>query len=429
MINIEHNPVSWTWTTLEGISEGKDGIVDGPFGSNLRSQEYTEHGTPVFKIQNIKPLRFLDKKICFISNEKAKVLRRHSFQTGDLIITKLGDPLGVCCSVPKKYPFGIIVADLIRLRPDREKVYPAYLELVINSKIVQDQFKRVTKGTTRPRVNLTIVRKIKIPLPKLDEQKLIVEKIEELFSELDTGRRQLEVVKKQLITYRQSVLKFAYEGKFTKTKFVESKTGNIVDIINNGYTPSREFLSEDFGDIPFIKVYNLNFNGTLNFKKNPTFIPKDIHKKQLKRSICLPGDVLINIVGPPLGKVSIVTDQFPEWNINQAIVMFRPNEKVISKFLSYFLQNSATINWLEETSKATAGQWNVKVSTCREIPIPICSPVEQEIVVNEIESRLSVCEKLEEIIETCLQQSEALKQSVLKQAFEGKLVKSSINCK
>jgi type I restriction enzyme S subunit len=287
----------------------------------------------------------------------------------------------------------------------------------------------IASGTTFKEISARAFGSLKIPVPNLNEQQQIVEKIEELFSELDAGRRQLEVVKKQLITYRQSVLKFAFEGKFTKTKFVESKTGNIVDIINNGYTPSREFLSEDFGDIPFIKVYNLNFNGTLNFKKNPTFIPKDIHKKQLKRSICLPGDVLINIVGPPLGKVSIVTDQFPEWNINQAIVMFRPNEKVISKFLSYFLQNSATINWLEETSKATAGQWNVKVSTCREIPIPICSPVEQEIVVNEIECRLSVCEKLEETIETCLQQSEVLKQSILKQAFEGKLVKSPINCK
>lgn len=295
-------------------------------------------------------------------------------------------------------------------------------------KSIETKINELGTGTTFKAITGNTLKDIIIPVPPDNEQNLIVEKIEELFSELDAGRRQLEVVKKQLVTYRQSVLKFAFEGKFTKTKFVESKTGNIVDIINNGYTPSREFLSEDFGDIPFIKVYNLNFNGTLNFRKNPTFIPKDIHKKQLKRSICLPGDVLINIVGPPLGKVSIVTDQFPEWNINQAVVMFRPNEKVLSKYLSYFLQNSATINWLEDTSKATAGQWNVKVSTCREIPIPICSPVEQEIVVNEIESRLSVCDKLEQTIETCLQQSEALKQSILKQAFEGNLIKSPINC-
>ena len=349
-----------------------------------------------------------------------------SFANNDILFAKVtpcmeNGKIAITHNLNGKVGFGSSEFHVIRVSDQILNSFLFYF--LVRDKFRNEAAANMTGAVGLRRVSKQFLENYILPVPTLQEQKAIVTKIEELFSELDAGRRQLEVVKKQLITYRQSVLKFAYEGKFTKTKFVESKTGNIVDIINNGYTPSREFLSEDFGDIPFIKVYNLNFNGTLNFKKNPTFIPKDIHKKQLKRSICLPGDVLINIVGPPLGKVSIVTDQFPEWNINQAIVMFRPNEKVISKFLSYFLQNSATINWLEETSKATAGQWNVKVSTCREIPIPICSPVEQEIVVNEIESRLSVCEKLEEIIETCLQQSEVLKQSILKQAFEGKLVK------
>lgn len=138
------------------------------------------------------------------------------------------------------------------------------------------------------------------------------------------------------------------------------KTSEAIKIINNGYTPKSQFLSNGFGEIPFIKVYNLNFDGSLNFKKNPTFIPSATHQSDLKRSICYPGDVLINIVGPPLGKVSIVTNQYPEWNINQASVLFRPNEQILSKYISYFLQNPVTINWLEGTSKATAGQWNVK---------------------------------------------------------------------
>ena len=274
----------------------------------------------------------------------------------------------------------------------------------------------------------------------------------------------------QLKTYRQSVLKWAFEGKLTNSLNYDSndlqedydltiaaedeadykteknhsnqnnhinhssdkgelpkgwkwvKTKDVIDIINNGYTPTKEYLTEDNGEVPFIKVYNLNFNGTLNFVKNPTFIPKSIHESKLKRSICLPGDVLINIVGPPLGKVSIVSNQYPEWNINQAIVMFRPNEKVISKYISYFMQSLVTINWLENTSKATAGQWNVKVSTCREIPFPFCSIEEQNKVIEEIESRLSVADKMEESITQSLQQAEALKQSILKKAFEGRLL-------
>lgn len=88
--------------------------------------------------------------------------------------------------------------------------------------------------------------------------------------------------------------------------------------------------------------------------------------------------------------------------------MFRPNEKVLSKYISYFMQNSVTINWLENTSKATAGEWNVKVSTCREIPFPLCSLEEQTKIVREIETRLSVADKMEESITQSLQQAEAL---------------------
>jgi type I restriction enzyme S subunit len=275
------------------------------------------------------------------------------------------------------------------------------------------------------------IEEMEIVLPPLETQQAIVSKIEELFSELDKGIEDLKTAQQQLKTYRQSVLKWAFEGKLTNEEVKEGelpeewemvKTIDVIKIINNGYTPKSEFLSEGIGEIPFIKVYNLNFNGTLNFKKNPTFIPKANHEKDLKRSICIPGDVLINIVGPPLGKVSIVSDQFPEWNINQAIVMFRPNENVISKYIAYYMQNTFTTNWLEGTSKATAGQWNVKVSTCREIPFPYCSVKEQHQIVQEIDSRLSVADKMAESIAQSLQQAEALRQSILKKAFSGELV-------
>ena len=166
----------------------------------------------------------------------------------------------------------------------------------------------------------------------------------------------------------------------------------------------------------------MNFNGTLNFKLNPTFTTEEMHNNNLKRSICYPNDILINIVGPPLGKVSIVPNIFPEWNINQAIVLFRPNNFINSKYLSYFHQNPMTIAWLENTSKATAGQFNVKVSTCREIPFPFCSIQEQSQIVYEIETRLSICDKMEATIAESLQKAEALRQSILKKAFDGKLL-------
>ena len=210
-------PKGWTLAELRHVVENpKKDIVDGPFGSNLKANEYIDTGIPVLKIQNIKANQFINKNIRFIKERKAKELNRHSFRSGDLIITKLGNPLGLCCKVPETYHYGIIVADLIRLRPSTGRIFDKYLTYAINGFFVQNQFKTITKGTTRPRVNLTIVRNIKIPYPSIPEQHQIVAKIEELFSELDNGIESLKKAREQLKTYRQAVLKYAFEGKLTK---------------------------------------------------------------------------------------------------------------------------------------------------------------------------------------------------------------------
>jgi type I restriction enzyme S subunit len=311
-----------------------------------------------------------------------------------------------------------------------EALIPRFLQLLF---VAENTFLHsISEGVAHTTIYFPEAKAFHVALPPLAEQHRIVARIEELFSSLDKGIESLKTAREQLKVYRQAVLKWAFEGRLTNPNlkegelpegWVETTTGEVLETINNGYTPTKEYLSEGSGEVPFLKVYNLNFDGTLNYKKNPTFITRAIHLKELKRSICYPGDVLINIVGPPLGKVSIVTSHYPEWNINQAIVMFRPNNKLVSKYLSYFLQSPITIDWLEGTSKATAGQWNVKVTTCRQIPINLPSSVEEQLrIVHEIESRLSVCDKIEESIEQSLQQAEALRQSILKKAFEGKLV-------
>ena len=287
------------------------------------------------------------------------------------------------------------------------------------------------RSDTHKRYWISVFAKKEFQLPPLVEQKAIVKKIEELFSSLDNGIADLKKAQDQLIIYRQAVLKKAFEGKFTKEWREKNKikfnwsnttTGEVMPDISSGSTPKSEFLFQE-GEIQFLKVYNLNFDGSLNEKKNPAFTTYKIHSTANKRAITKAGDVLINIVGPPLGKTSMIPLNCKlEFNINQAIVRFRPNEKILPKFLSFFMQNPETVNWLEGTSKATAGQYNVKVTTCRVIPISLPQVLEQQQIVQEIDSRLSVCDKVQESIKDSLKKAQALRQSILKKAFEGKLL-------
>ncbi|QPK62883.1 restriction endonuclease subunit S [Methylomonas sp. LL1] len=200
----------------------------------------------------------------------------------------------------------------------------------------------------------------------------------------------------------------------------------ISDFITKGTTPSKELLFEGDGEIPFIKVYNLTKTGFLDFSIDPTFVNRQTHNGFLARSKVYPSDVLMNIVGPPLGKVSIVPDSYPEWNINQAIAIFR-TELVSIKFLAAYLSFEDTVRAMMKKSKATAGQFNLTLEICRETPIPFCGKLEQIEIEYLVDTKISGIDQLDQTITTALQQAEALRQSILKKAFSGQLVPQDPN--
>ena len=467
--NLQTLPVEWCWTTIDSICKITSGFA-------FKSKDFCEEGIPAIKISNVSYGEFLWKQQEFLPVEFIEEYQDFLVCPKDILLA-LTRPITnnavKVCKYPIGAPKGLLNQRVAIIKPDKGCV-ERFLLYYFQSNSFKLQIENNISETLQPNLSPKKLSDFLLPLPPLPEQRAIVSKIELLFSELDNGIANLKLAQEQLKVYRQAVLKKAFEGELTKkwreqqtdlpdaedlleqirrdreeaakvsTKKIKAvkpltedelaelpripekwrwvKTADIIDPINNGYTPKANFLSSGSGEVPFIKVYNLNFDGSFNFQKDPTFIPKIIHKKELARSVTYPGDVLINIVGPPLGKLSIVSSQFPEWNINQAIVLFRPNKWVTTKNISYYLQNPKTIQWLENTSKATAGQFNVKVSTCREIPFPLFSIEEQQAIVQEIETRLSVCDKIEQDIKENLEKAEALRQSILKKAFEGKLL-------
>ena len=225
-------------------------------------------------------------------------------------------------------------------------------------------------SSAQPVISGQKVYPIQVKLPPLAEQKRIVEKLDEVLAQVDTIKARLDGIPAILKRFRQSVLASAVSGKLTEewrtrnnrnevitssiqaehqeyfeklgkkynkplrkednlTKisipesWVWCRAEELCDLITKGTTPKKEAMSSDY-EVPYIKVYNLTFDGSLDFSIDPTFISYTTHTKELKRSIVYPGDVLMNIVGPPLGKVSIVPNTYPEWNLNQAIGIFRP---------------------------------------------------------------------------------------------------------
>jgi type I restriction enzyme, S subunit len=287
-------------------------------------------------------------------------------------------------------------------------------------------------GTTFSAISGDFIRGLQVPIAPLNEQKRIAEKLDRLLAKVDNCRERLDRIPLILKGFRQSILTAAISGELTanwrdeKTsdprKWSYSTAKDLCEWITKGTTPSKDRMYEISGDVPFIKVYNLCFDGRLDFTVNPTFIDKDTHEIVLKRSIVFPGDVLMNIVGPPLGKVSIVPASHPEWNINQAIAVFRSKDKINNQFLSYVLMSQKTISDVIQKAKATAGQFNLTLEICREIIVPVPSIEEQKEIIRRVEKLFDFADRLEARYQTARAQIDKLTPALLDKAFKGELV-------
>jgi len=260
-------------------------------------------------------------------------------------------------------------------------------------------------GSTIKNVGLKTMRELPIPIPPtIEEQQAIVSKIEELFSELDNGIAQLKTAQQQLKVYHQSLLKWAFEGKEQTT------VGELFDFVGGG-TPSKKVPEYWIGDIPWASVKDIKgdyLNGTqdriskegLNDSASNLAKPKDV--------------ILITRISP--GK-TIITNI--ETAINQDLKIVKPKFEATPKFIFYVFKS---IEW--ECVKKSSGTTvlGINLTSLKEILVPKLNLKEQQLIVDELESKLTVCDKIEETISQSLQQAETLKQSILKQAFEGKLI-------
>jgi type I restriction enzyme, S subunit len=264
-----------------------------------------------------------------------------------------------------------------------------------------------------------------VPIPPLPEQHAIVAKIEELFSELENGKQQLLTAQQQLKVYRQSLLKAAFEGKLTN-KIVKDgelpkgwkwvKLKEVASDISDGdhQAPPKAEVG-----VPFITITNINkttnkIDFTDTFKVNTMYYQG--LKPNRKPKI---GDVLYTVTGS-FG-IPIIIDFERDFCFQRHIGLIRPLPDTNQKWLYYLLQSSQVFGQAKETATGTA-QKTVALNSLRNFNIPFCSSKEQDLIVSELESKLTICDKMEETISQGLQLAETLRQSILKRAFEGKLV-------
>lgn len=383
--------------------------------------EYLDEGIPFISVKDIynDNINFDNCKYISIDTHK-ELIKRCYPEKDDVLITKSGT-IGRMALVPEKPEFSLFVSVAL-IKNIKQVIDSKFLKFCLENFLNHINVASDIKGGLLKNFHLEDIRQTIIPKILISEQHAIVSKIEELFSELDKGITELKTAQQQLKTYRQSVLKSAFEGKLTNENVKNGelpdgwkvvKISDISRVVRGGSPrPAGDPKYYD-GDIPFLKVADLTKdNGIYLTTFKYTIKEAGLHKT---RQIT-PNTLLLSNSGATLGvpKICMINA-----TMNDGVAAFLELDIRSNHYLYYF--------WLSKTLELRginmgAGQPNLNTDLIKDYKVPYCSFEEQHRIVQEIESRLSVADKMEQSIQESLQKAEALRQSILKKAFSGELV-------
>ena len=431
-INPTGLPKGWIWTTLEKTSQ----II---LGQSPPSSTYNTdgEGLPFYQGKlEFGKLYPIPRKWCTTPKKIA--------EKGDVLIS-IRAPVGPTNVCPEKSAVGRGLA-AIRGLGGIESFFILYLMRAFANEIAS----RGT-GTTFDAITGNQLKTFEIPLPPLAEQHRIVAKLEVLFTQLDAAVDNLKKAHTQLQRYRQSLLKSAFEGELTKEwreghsdelqpmsvsevsnldnlpelpdGWVWTKIEDIAEFIRGvSYRKDQSSKTQIDDYVPILRANNINVQ--LNFEDLVYVQQEKVKDEQYVKAL----DIIIAMSSGSkhlVGKASQAHQDF-DGGFGTFCGLVRVSEEVNQKFIGLFFQSPVYRNEISRLSTGININ-NLRRENIEDMFIPLPSLTEQEQIVSELERRLSVADEIEATIGAELTRAGRLRQSILKDAFSGKLVPQDPN--
>jgi len=267
-------------------------------------------------------------------------------------------------------------------------------------------------GVANMSISLDRLASVPIEFPALAEQ-------ERIAGMLDEAERLLRL-RAQADRRTADLIPALFQDTFgKKSSYPEKKLESVCEFITKGTTPPASHITDKPNErsVPFLKVYHITDDGRVDFNHLPSFISTATHDGPLRRSKVVPGDVLMNIVGPPLGRIGLVSATYPEWNINQALAIFRPKgEELDNSYLLYALRSPQVLQRILDQAVGVR-QLNLSLQQCRNATIPV-PPISLQ---RRFAALTAGIQSLRAYQADSSRRMNDLFQSILQRAFEGKL--------
>lgn len=283
-------------------------------------------------------------------------------------------------------------------------------------------FTALDKSTTIPSLAKRDLENIEMNVPPLDEQSRIVTRIEELFSELDKAVDTLKTTKEQLAVYRQAVLKDAFDNAQAMCeRFTPIEELLVTDRKGMSTGPFGTMLKKHehkTTGVPMLGIENIDSGKFID--GNKIFVTPE-KAAELKSFALKPGDIIISRSGT-VGELCVVPPRMEGALLSTNLMRVSLDcQKVLPEYFIYLFQSKGIV--LDQVKELCKGSTRIFLNQTilKQIQFPIPNVHEQLQIINTIESRLTFCDNIEKTVDTALAQADAMRQSILKQAFKGTL--------
>lgn len=465
----------WPVYSLESIlADPKSGLMDGPFGSKLKSEHYTPSGVRVIRLGNIGVGEFKHGDKSYIDTSHASMLTRHAVAPGDLVISALAEPVGRCCEIPRSVLPAIVKADCVRFRP-REDINRRFIMHWLNSPEARKNAEARSHGVGRLRINLAEIRELSIPVPPRAIQDAVVAAIEEHWSKLDIAVASLSRAKTNVKRAKASMLKAAVEGRLVPTEaalalakgqdyepassllariiperrhrwtatgatgkykeplspeldggmelppgWVWASMDQMLDSIETGKSFAAEGTPPNPDQVGIMKVSAVTWGHYDEMESKTVHEPSQINPAYFVH----PGDLLFSRANTIdlVGAVVIVEYVTRRIMLSDKILRLRMPDR-FKRWVQWVLRSQHGRQQIELLATGNQESMrNIGQERIRRIIIPVPPLAEQQRIVAEVDRRLSVLDALDATLNANLARCARLRQSILKRAFEGRLV-------
>lgn len=408
-------PSNWCWVRLGNITQIKGGKRI-PKGTSLLKENT---GYKYIRVTDMKNGTVLNDDIHYISKDIYNKISNYTISKNDIYITCAGT-IGRVGIIPVEFDGANLTenADKIIIKHINKNL----LVKVLSSYIVQKQIQEVITTGCQPKLAIKKIEQLKIPLPPINEQQRIVERIESLFVKLDRAKELIENTLAQFEQNKMAILHKAFTGELTAKWRKENNIDlsswqeKTVDELCTSLKYGTSKKSNPEGSVVVLRMGNLQ-NGEIDWSNLMYTDDKDDIEKYLLKK----GDVLFNRTNSPelVGKTSIYRGEYPAIYAGY-LIKLDYGKDIIGEYLNYMMNSTKAKHYCYTVKTDGVSQSNINAKKIGAFEIPVPTIEEQQEIVNILDRLLAKYNKIKNL-EQQLEKIELLKKAILAKAFRGEL--------